>query len=333
MKMDGGSISVEDLNILYMGKPLLKDISIDIPEKRIVCVIGPSGSGKTLFLRCFNRFIDYNEGVETSGRILLDGVNILDKSIDLIKLRTAVGMIAQKPYPLPMSIYDNVAYGPRLHGMRGKKQMDAIVRESLENAALWEEVKERQSEPASKLSIGQQQRLCLARVLAVKPKVLLCDEATSALDPVSSNKIEQQILKLRNNYTIIMSTHNIHQAKRLADYVIYLYLGNLIEHGPAQDVFKNPKHERTKAYIKGEYFEEYTVNREIDLREYGAPGNYVKAKETIDAMPFDHVLRIIVNTREALRDIPKGLETEGHKIIHRKKINDKDWEIVVRKVE
>jgi len=331
--MAGGFINVEDLNLFYEGKTLLKDINIDIPEKRIVCVIGPSGSGKTIFLRCFNRFIDYNEEVATSGRILLDGMNVLDKSVDIIKLRTIVGMIAQKPYPLPMSIFDNVAYGPRLHGMRGKKELDALVRECLEHAALWEEVKNRLNEPATKLSIGQQQRLCLARVLAVKPKVLLCDEPTSALDPVSSNKIEQQILKLRNNYTIIMSTHNIHQAKRLADYVIYLYLGNLIEHGPADDVFKNPKHERTKAYIKGEYYEEYTIDKEIDLREYGTPSNYVKTKETIDGMRLDQVLRIIVNTREALRDIPRGMETEGHKIIHRKKINDKDWEIVVRKGE
>jgi phosphate transport system ATP-binding protein len=331
--MDARNIVVEDLNIFCGGKTLLKDVNLEIPEKKIVCVIGPSGCGKTIFLRCFNRFIDYNEELYTSGRIRIDGMDALDSSTDLIRLRTMVGMISQEPYPLPMSIFDNVAYGPRLHGTRNKSELDSIVKESLSHVALWEEVKDRLKEPATKLSIGQKQRLCLARVLAVKPKILLCDEPTSALDPVSSNKIEQQLIKLGKQYTIIMSTHNIHQAKRLADYVIYLYLGSIIEHGPAEDFFKNPKSERTKAYLKGEYYEEYAVNKEIDLREYGSPANYLKAKEAIDSMKFDEVLRIVVNTREALRDIPKGLETEGHKIIHRKKIGGEDWEIVVRKME
>jgi len=326
-------IGVEDLNIYYQGQTILRDINVSIPEKKVVCVIGPSGSGKTMFLRCFNRFIELNEDLAVSGRIMLDGLNILDKSADILKVRTMVGMIAQRPYPLPMSIYDNVAYGPKLHGVREKTALDHIVKESLNHSALWEEVKDRLKEPATRLSIGQQQRLCLARVLAVKPKVLLCDEATSALDPVSSHKIEQQLMKLRESYTIIMSTHNIHQAKRLADYVIYLYLGNLIEHGPAKELFKNPKEERTQAYLKGEYYEEYTVDKEVDLREFGEPVNYMKTKEALDPMEIGQVLRIVVNTREALKDIPKGLETEGHKIIHRKKISDADWEIVVRKVE
>ncbi|MBM3309642.1 MAG: ATP-binding cassette domain-containing protein [Candidatus Altiarchaeales archaeon] len=326
-------ISVEELNVYYQGHELLKDVNVNIPEKRIVCIIGPSGSGKTMLLRCFNRFIDLNEELSFSGRILMDGVNILDKSVDVIKLRASVGMISQKPYPLPMSIYDNVAYGPRLHGEGDKSRLDHTVKESLNQAALWDEVKDRLNEPATKLSIGQQQRLCLARVLAVKPKILLCDEATSALDPVSSHKIEQQILKLSKEYTIIMSTHNIHQAKRLADYVIYVYLGSLIEHGPAKEIFKNPKHERTQAYLKGEYYEEYTVDREVDLREFGEPVNYMKTKEALDNMQVGQVLRLIVNTREALKDIPKGLETEGQKIIHRKTLNKKDWEIVVRKLE
>jgi phosphate transport system ATP-binding protein len=170
--------------------------------------------------------------------------------VDILKVRTMVGMISQKPYPLPMSIYDNVSYGPKLHGVGEKAALDHIVKESLSHAALWEEVKDRLKEPATRLSIGQQQRLCLARVLAVKPKILLCDEATSALDPVSSHKIEQQILKLRKDYTILMSTHNIHQAKRLADYVIYLYLGSLIEHGPAKELFKNPKEAEPKLTSK-----------------------------------------------------------------------------------
>jgi ABC-type multidrug transport system ATPase subunit len=232
-----------------------------------------------------------------------------------------------------MSIYDNVAYGPKLHGIKDKHALDKLVEESLKQAALWEELKGRLGDPAIRLSIGQQQRLSLARVLAVKPKILVCDEPTSALDPVSSRKIEEQIMKLRKSYTIIMSTHNIHQAKRLADYVIYLYLGSLIEHGPAEELFHNPKHERTKAYLKGEYYEEYKIDAELDLREYGAPSNYMKAKESMDKLRMEQVLRILVNTREAIRDIPQGLETEGHKIIHKKKLSDTDWEIVVRKME
>ncbi|VVB53463.1 Molybdate/tungstate import ATP-binding protein WtpC [uncultured archaeon] len=331
--MTNEAIHIEDLNIYYEGKALLKDITLDIPEKKIICVIGPSGCGKTIFLRSFNRFTDFNEGLVTRGKILFDGTNALDTSTDVIKLRTQVGMMLQKPYPLPMSIHDNVAYGPRLHGLKDKKKLESIVKESLTEAALWDEVKDRLHEPATKLSIGQQQRLSLARILAVKPRILLCDEPTSALDPVSSHKIEQQLLKLKKNYTILMSTHNIHQAKRLADYVIFLYLGSLIEHGPAKEIFRNPKEEATRAYIKGEYYEEYKVDKEIDVREYGTPSNFMKTMETIESMQIGQVLRIIVDTREALKDIPQGLETEGHKIIHRKKRGDKDWEIVVRKVE
>jgi phosphate transport system ATP-binding protein len=331
--MTDEQILVEDLNIFRGDRNLLKDVNLQMPGGRIICVIGPSGCGKTIFLRCFNRFIDFDEGLKASGKILIDHMNTLDPNLDVIKLRTTVGMILQKPYPLPMSIYDNVAYGPRLHGVKDKKTLDKLVEDSLKQAALWEEMKSRLNEPAARLSIGQQQRLSLARVLAVKPKILVCDEPTSALDPVSSRKIEEQLLKLRKHYTIIMSTHNIHQAKRLADYVVYLYLGSLIEHGPADELFHNPKNEMTRAYIHGEYYEEYKVDAEIDLREYGPPSNYLKAKEAIDKLRLEQVLRIVVNTREAIKDIPAGLETEGHKIIHRKKLNEADWEIVVRKME
>lgn len=331
--MAEGNITVEDLNVSCGEKAILMDISLKIPESRVTCVIGPSGCGKTIFLRCFNRFIDFNEDLKASGKILIDHMDVLDRSLDVTKLRTKVGMILQKPYPLPMSIYDNVAYGPRLHGMGDRKALDAVVEDSLKQAALWDEMKDRLREPAHSLSIGQQQRLSLARILAVKPSVLLCDEPTSALDPVSSRKVEEQLMRLRKNYTILMSTHNIHQAKRLADYVIYLYLGTVIEHGPAKELFHNPKYERTKAYLHGEYYEEYTVASEVDIREYGPPANYLKVKEEIDKLALEQVLRIIVDTREALRDIPSALETEGHKIIHRKKIEDGNWEIVVRKME
>jgi phosphate transport system ATP-binding protein len=331
--MDEDTIRVEDLNIFDGDKNLLKDINLQIPRGKVVCVIGPSGCGKTIFLRCLNRFIDFNEGLTATGRIIIDGADILERSVDVISLRTKIGMISQKPYPLPMSIYDNVAYGPRLHGTRDKASLDRAVEDSLKQAALWEELRHRLREPAARLSIGQQQRLSIARTLAVKPKILVCDEPTSALDPVSSSKIEELILQLKKDYTILMSTHNIHQAKRLADYVIYLYLGSLIEHGPAKEIFHNPRHDRTRAYLKGEYYEDYTVDAEIDLREYGPPSNYLKAKEAMDGLKVEQVLRILVNTREALRDIPKGLETEGHKIIHRKQVSGSDWEIVTRKAE
>jgi phosphate transport system ATP-binding protein len=331
--MTGGNILVEDLNIFKGEKNLLKDINLQMPEKKIICVIGPSGCGKTIFLRCFNRFIDFDEDLRLSGRILFDGINILDPAVDVISLRTKIGMILQKPYPLPMSIYDNIAYGPRLHGVKDKETLERIVEDSLKQAALWDETKERLRDPAAHLSIGQQQRLSLARVLAVKPKVLLCDEPTSALDPVSSKKIEDQIMKLGKDYTILMSTHNIHQAKRLADYVIYLYLGNLIEHGPAKKMLQNPITERTRAYLKGEYYEGYTTDAELDLRGYGTPANFLKVKEAMDGLRMEQVLRIVVNTLEALRDIPAGLKTDGHKIIHKKQLSDNDWEIVVRKVE
>jgi phosphate transport system ATP-binding protein len=328
-----GYISIEDVNVTFGEKSILKDISLRIPEKKVTCIIGPSGCGKTIFLRCFNRFIDFNEDLSVSGSIMWDGINALDDSIDVTKLRTQVGMVSQRPYPLPMSIYDNVAYGPRLHGTRDRKLLDPIVEESLKEAALWEELKDRLGDPATKLSIGQQQRLSIARVLAVKPKILLCDESTSALDPVSSHKIENLLMNLRKNYTLLMTTHNIHQAKRLADYVVYLYLGSLIEYGPAKDMFQNPTQERTRAYIKGEYYEDYHIDRELDLREYGPPANFLKVKEAMGKLNLEQVLRILVDTREALRDIPKGLETDGHKIIHRKKLDDGNWEIVARKME
>lgn len=331
--MSEDCIKVEDLNVLYGENNLLKDINVEIPKKKITVIIGPSGCGKTIFLRCFNRFIDFNDDVKASGKLLVEGVNILDKSVDVIDLRRMMGMISQKPYPLPMSIYDNVAYGPRIHGEKDKAKLDQAVKENLETVGLWDEVKDRLNEPGTKLSLGQQQRLCLARILSVKPKVLLCDEITSALDPVSSHKIEQQIAKLRNTYTIIMTTHNIHQAKRLADYVIYLYLGSIVEHGPAKEVFKNPKDARTRAYLNGEYYVEYKYDSEVNLKGIASPENFRLAKEAIDKIKIGHVLRIIVDGRASLHEIPDGLEIDGQKTLQRRKINDTDWEIFVRKVE
>jgi len=244
-------ISIQGLNVFYGERHVLKDITVDIPERRITAIIGPSGCGKTTLLKSLNRLTDLIDGVKVSGKVLVDGVNIFDNGIDVTEIRKKMGLIAQMPNPLPMSIYDNTAYGPRIHGMKDEKELDQLVENCLRGAGLWDEVKERLKEPASKLSLGQQQRLCLARALAVKPEYLLCDEPTSALDPISAQYIETQLLTLKKSYTIVFVTHVLRQARRLADYVIFLYLGELIEHGPAETVFTQPSNPRTRAYIEG----------------------------------------------------------------------------------
>lgn len=244
-------IQVRNLNVYYGKNHVLKNITVDIPDKKITVIIGPSGCGKTTLLKSFNRLIDLVDGVNATGEILVDGVNILDPKTEVVDVRKKMGLLSQKPYPLPMSIYDNIAYGPRIHGMRNKKGLDKIVEHYLREASLWEEVKERLNEPASGLSVGQQQRLCLARGLAVEPEIILGDEPTSALDPASSQRIEQKFLELKNRYTIVVVTHILRQAKRLADYILFLYMGELIEHGPAQEIFENPNQELTREYIRG----------------------------------------------------------------------------------
>jgi phosphate transport system ATP-binding protein len=230
---------------------VLKNISLAVPEKRITAIIGPSGCGKTTLLKSINRLTDVADGVKVSGKILVDDVNVFANGVDVTALRKKMGFIAQLPNPLPMSIYDNIAYGPRIHGVKDRKKLDQVVEHCLQAAGLWSETKERLRDPASKLSVGQQQRLCLARALAVQPECLLCDEPTSALDPVSAEHIEKQLIALKKDYTIVFVTHVLRQARRLADYVIFLYLGELVEHGPAEAVFSNPSSPRTKAYIEG----------------------------------------------------------------------------------
>ena len=244
-------ISVQNLNVFYGNEQALKDISVDIPDKKITAIIGPSGCGKTTLLKSFNRLVDLIDGVKVSGEVLVDGENIFDPKVEVTHIRKKMGLLSQKPYPLPMSIYDNVAYGPRIHGMKNRKELDRIVEHYLKESSLWNEVKDRLSAPASKLSVGQQQRLCLARGLAVEPGIILGDEPTSALDPKSSLRIERRFLELKEQYTIVIVTHILRQAKRLADYVIFLYLGELIEHGSAKEVFENPREKMTKEYIRG----------------------------------------------------------------------------------
>jgi phosphate transport system ATP-binding protein len=245
-------ISIRNLNVSYDGHPALKEVSVDIPDGQITAIIGPSGCGKSTLLRCCNRLIDMTEGARVSGSVLIDGTDILGRSADLLALRKKTGYLAQKPYPLPMSIYDNVAYGPRVHGLKRKRQLDQIVERCLRASSLWEEVKGRLRKPAAKLSVGQQQRLCLARALAVEPEVLLGDEPTSALDPLSAQLVEKRLIELKGDYTVVLVTHILRQARRLADYVVFLYLGELVEHGPAAEVFGHPRDVRTQAYVSGE---------------------------------------------------------------------------------
>ena len=245
-------ISVRNLSVSYSGQLALDDISVDIPDGQITAIIGPSGCGKTTLLRCCNRLIDLTDGAGVSGSVLIDGVNILDPSVDAIRLRKKMGYLAQRPYPLPMSIYDNVAYGPRIHGVKDRQELGRIVERCFRAAGLWEEVRGRLRDSATKLSVGQQQRLCLARALAIEPEVLLGDEPTSALDPVSAQLVEKRFLELRGDYTIVLVTHILRQAKRLADYIVFLYMGELVEQGPTAEILANPRDDRTRAYLTGD---------------------------------------------------------------------------------
>ncbi len=244
-------ISVDNLCVQYNGHPALQEVSLEIPDRQITAVIGPSGCGKTTFLRCLNRLIDTMEYVRVSGRVLIDGQDIFAPRADVISLRRKMGLLSQKPQVLPMSIYDNVAYGPRLHGLKQRRVLDGLVRRCLEMSALWDEVEHRLHAPASGLSVGQQQRLCLARGLAVGPEALLCDEPTASLDPLSAQSVEQLFLELKRDYTIVLVTHILRQARRLADYLVFFYLGELVEHGPAEQLLNHPRDERTRKYLEG----------------------------------------------------------------------------------
>jgi phosphate transport system ATP-binding protein len=247
-------IQINKLNAFYGQAQALKDINITIPRGQITVILGPSGCGKTTLLKCLNRFLELDNGARISGLVLIDGEDIYAPEMDVTEMRKKTGLLAQRPHPLPMSIYENVAYGMRIHGLCKKGlEMDARVRHYLEEAGLWNEVRDRLKEPAVALSIGQQQRLCLARGLAVEPEIILGDEPTSALDPLSAQHIEKRLLDLKQEYTIVLVTHILRQAKRLADNVIFMYLGEVIESGPAHQVFENPHQERTRAYLAGQF--------------------------------------------------------------------------------
>ncbi|MHB8095199.1 MAG: phosphate ABC transporter ATP-binding protein [Candidatus Aminicenantales bacterium] len=245
-------LQIRNLNVFYGTHHVLKDISLDIPDRKITAIIGPSGCGKTTLLKTLNRLLDTVDGVRVEGQVLVDGDDIYGPKVEVTSVRKKMGLLSQRPQVLPMSIYDNVAYGPRIHGVKDRKRLDFIVRNYLVTAGLWDEVKDRLSQPATRLSVGQQQRLCLARGLAVGPEIILGDEPTSALDPQSSQIVEKRLMELKQEYTVVVVTHILRQARRIADYVVFLYLGELIEHGPAAEVFANPKQPRTRAYMTGE---------------------------------------------------------------------------------
>ncbi len=246
-------MTVHDLCLWYGNHQALKNINLEIPEKSITALIGPSGCGKSTFLKTLNRMNDLVPGVKITGEVKYKGENIFDPSVDVNELRREVGMVFQKPNPFPMSIYDNIAYGPRTHGVKNKAKLDDIVEKSLRGAAIWDEVKDRLRKNALGLSGGQQQRLCIARALAVEPEVLLMDEPTSALDPISTSKIEELSMELEKQYTIIIVTHNMQQAVRISDRTAFFLLGDLVEYGPTEKMFSDPTDKRTEDYITGRF--------------------------------------------------------------------------------
>lgn len=247
--MAGTAINIEGLNLWYHKTQTLKDVDVHITPKSVTAIIGPSGCGKTTLLRCINRMIDLTPGTRVTGSVRIGDMDVYGRGVDVTAIRRRVGLIMQRPTPLPMSIFDNVAFGPRLYGAGGRKKLREKVEHSLQTAGLWDEVKDRLKDPASRLSLGQQQRLCLARGLAVEPEVLLFDEPTSALDPISTVKLEEEILHLKSRYTCVIVTHNIQQAMRIADHVLFVNLGELVEHGTAHQVFTSPREESTAFYL------------------------------------------------------------------------------------
>lgn len=246
-------MKVEELNLFYGENHALKDVSMEIYENKVTAFIGPSGCGKSTFLKTLNRMNDLVENVRITGKVLLGGTDIYAPQVDTITLRENVGMVFQQPNPFPMSIYDNIAYGPRVHGIKDKRKLDQIVEESLVGAAIWDEVKDRLKKSALGLSGGQQQRLCIARALAVKPSILLMDEPTSALDPISTSKIEELMEELKKKYSIVIVTHNMQQALRVADYTAFFLLGELVEYGETKNLFSYPQDKRTEDYITGRF--------------------------------------------------------------------------------
>ncbi|MCC7571823.1 MAG: phosphate ABC transporter ATP-binding protein [Candidatus Methanofastidiosum sp.] len=252
-KKKDGSLVISNLDVYYSDKLAVNKVSLNIPKNKVTAFIGPSGCGKSTLLRALNRMNEEILGCRMNGKIIWKGINILDPKVDPVALRSKIGMVFQKPNPFPRSIYDNIAYGPRIHGIKNKNDLNAIVEKSLKDAAIWDEVSDRLEESAMGLSGGQQQRLCIARALAIQPDIILMDEPCSALDPIATTKIEDLIDELKTDYTVVIVTHNMQQAARISDYTGFMYLGELIEFGDTQQIFENPKHELTEKYIMGRF--------------------------------------------------------------------------------
>ena len=245
------ALEAREVSVFYGAKEAVRRVSLVVPAHKVVALIGPSGCGKSTLLRCFNRMNDLVAGARVEGEVEFRGKNLYDADVDPVEVRRRIGMVFQKPNPFPKSIYENTAFGPRINGFEG--DLDALVEESLRKAALWDEVQDRLNESAYALSGGQQQRLCIARTLAVKPEIVLMDEPASALDPLATQRIEELIYELKKDYTIIIVTHNMQQAARISDFTAFLYMGDLIEYGPTESIFTNPREERTEAYVTGRF--------------------------------------------------------------------------------
>ena len=252
-KKDNGALVISNLNVYYSDMLAVDKVSLCIPKNKVTAFIGPSGCGKSTLLRALNRMNEEIDGCRMEGKVIWKGMDILDPKVDPVALRSKIGMVFQKPNPFPRSIYDNIAYGPKIHGIKNKKDLDNIVEKSLKDAALWDEVCERLTESAMGLSGGQQQRLCIARALAIQPDIILMDEPCSALDPIATTKIEDLIDELKKDYTVVIVTHNMQQAARISDYTGFMYLGKLIEFGETQQIFETPKEELTEKYIMGRF--------------------------------------------------------------------------------
>ncbi len=251
--MQQGKISIQNLDLHFGKHHILKNVNIEIPENQLTVILGPSGCGKTTLMKTLNRLVELEETVKINGKIFLDNEDILNTDKDVTEIRKKMGLLSQRPAPLPMSIFNNIAYGLRINGISGRRKLAPLVEKYLRQVNLWDEVKDRLKDPATRLSIGQQQRLCLARGLAVNPEIILADEPTSALDPLSASIVEKQFAELKKDYTLVMVTHVLRQARRIADYVVFMYLGEVIEQGPVKEFFENPKMEKTREYLKGAF--------------------------------------------------------------------------------
>ena len=323
-------ISIRGLNVWYGAQKALCNVNLDMPDKKIIAIIGPSGCGKTTLLKSLNRLLELQDGIRVSGSVMIDGEDIYGKKTEVTHLRKKMGLLSQRPQPLPMSIYENVAYGPRMHGLKDKQKLDNIVQARLKEANLWEEVKDRLNMAASKLSVGQQQRLCLARGLAVEPEVILCDEPTSALDPMSAEIIERKFTELKEKYTIIMVTHSLDQARRIADYLIFIYLGKIIEAGPAQKILSEPKYHKTKQYLSGKLIEEIVIEKEIDAVRLDAAEAFKTADEELVKMGNGKCLKVILGEEKTAFAVEDMAGHAGY-IVMEKTCSQKGYEVILSK--